>query len=334
LSHEPTAPQGAPPPWHRQPLVRLAGLFWNREERRPRALFRLIGFALLLWVSGLALRTSGLLPEPGAPLFYPTRVFSRLLLVIVCMWLAGRLLDRRRLREFGLALDRRFRRDFAFGLLLGAGLMSSVFLTEWVTGSVVVVDTLRSGVPGLAFGWAIVTPLVVFLCVAAIEELLFRGYLLRNLAEGLGVPGLGGARGGLLIASLLSSMLFAFGHASNPNATWVSTVNIAMAGLLLALGYLLSGQLGLPIGLHVSWNFFQGSVFGYPVSGVTALRTSFVVIEQRGPELWTGGTFGPEGGLVGLVAMLAGAAGTLGYYRRQQGSLALVTEPLVPPARR
>ena len=57
-----------------------------------------------------------------------------------------------------------------------------------------------------------------------------------------------------------------------------------------------------PIGLHAAWNFFEGSVYGFPVSGST--RDSLLTVEARGPELATGGAFGPEGSLVGLAAML------------------------------
>jgi uncharacterized protein len=291
---------------------------------------------LLLVGAGLLLRKSGLLPDPGTPGFLAATLGFRLAVVVAALWLVGRLIDRRGLRGFGLTLDRDFLADLGFGLVLGATMMSLVFAVEWSAGFLVVTDTLHSAVAGVAFVWAIWTPAFVFLCVGIVEELLFRGYLLRNLAEGLGFARLGGPPGGLVVACLLSSLLFAAGHADNPNASWVSTLNIAVAGVFLALGYLLSGRLGLPIGLHITWNFFQGSVFGFPVSGVTALGTSFVKVEHSGPEIWTGGAFGPEGGLVGLLAMVIGSGLTLAWYRLRLGRVRLADElflPSPPPGR-
>lgn len=75
--------------------------------------------------------------------------------------------------------------------------------------------------------------------------------------------------------------------------------------MLLRVPYLLTGELAIPIGLHTTWNLFQGTVYGFPVSGSAPTRRVFVV-EQGGPELWTGGPFGPEAGLLAVVWVLLG----------------------------
>jgi hypothetical protein len=138
-----------------------------------------------------------------------------------------------------------------------------------------------------------------------LEETASRGYQLRNAAEGLNYPILG-PRGAVLVAWALSSIFFGALHAGNPNATPLSTFNIVLAGLMLGFGYVLSGQLAIPIGLHLTWNFFQNAVYGLPVSGFGTFGASFLSAEQSGPDLWTGGSFGPEGGLLGPAAMLLG----------------------------
>jgi hypothetical protein len=105
---------------------------------------------------------------------------------------------------------------------------------------------------------------------------------------------------------VISSAIFGVMHLGNPNATWVSAAGIFFAGLFLAYGYLATKQLWLPIGLHIGWNFFEGVVFGFPVSGLDIYRLIRITVD--GPELWTGGAFGPEAGLVLLPGLLLGVA--------------------------
>jgi uncharacterized protein len=84
---------------------------------------------------------------------------------------------------------------------------------------------------------------------------------------------------------------------------------------LLGVGYVLTGQLAIPIGVHISWNFFQGNVFGFPVSGLDGLGAKFLATETSGPELWTGGVFGPEAGLLLPFAIALGSLMTFSWVR-------------------
>jgi hypothetical protein len=111
----------------------------------------------------------------------------------------------------------------------------------------------------------------------------------------------------------------------NPNATWISTSALMLAGLFLGLGYILTGSLALPIGLHLTWNFFQGSIFGFPVSGIAFNVATLIAIKQEGPVVWTGGAFGPEAGLLGIVAIVIGCALIVWWVQRNYGQVQLVT---------
>jgi membrane protease YdiL (CAAX protease family) len=108
-----------------------------------------------------------------------------------------------------------------------------------------------------------------------------------------------------------------------------------LAGLFLGLGFILTGELAIPIGLHMSWNFFQGSVFGFPVSGLNS-AASFIGIHQSGPDLFTGGVFGPEAGLVGLSALVLGSVVIVLWLRWTRGAAQLEQRLAVfsPPAPR
>jgi membrane protease YdiL (CAAX protease family) len=315
---------------------------WNAEQRRVRALWRLLvqgllflvlatilsGLALLAGLS-IALASGRAMPSPadpdfaqelaemaiGDPLVGVLFMLASFVSIFVSVWAAGRVLDRRPLADLGFHFSHRWWADLGFGLGLGAVLMVGIFILELAAGWVTVTGTLQS--PQGPFGAAILMALVHFVGVGIQEELLSRGYHLRNMAEGLNLPSIG-ARGALLLGYAGSSVVFGLLHAANPNASVVSTINLVVAGLFLGLGYVLTGELAIPIGLHITWNFFQGNVFGFPVSG-GASTTSFIAIEQGGPELWTGGAFGPEAGLMGLLAIGLGSLLTVVWVRRQYG---------------
>lgn len=296
-------------------------VFYNDDDRRLRAGWRLLLQALLMVVFVIG-AGAFLLPTVGGRL---GEALASLVGIGGSVWLAAAMLDGRRLADFGLHLSRRWWADLGFGLALGVVFQAAIFGVEWALGWVEVVDVFVVRRPEQPFLLAVLTPLTVFVAVGVYEELLARGYWLRNVAEGLG--GVLGPRGALLTAWVVSSALFGLAHAFNPNATLVSTINLVAAGLFLGLGTVLTGSLAISIGLHVTWNFAEGILFGFPVSGQTAFATAQVLaIEQHGPDVWTGGAFGPEAGLLTLVGMALGSAATVAWVRRRHGTVRLRDE--------
>ncbi len=322
--------------------------FWNLQQRRFRAGWRVLiqgglflaGESLLTLILGLgvvAILTArgGFSPGGNGAQSIPaylanffsfsqwggtlTGVISLIMILLTCL-AAARWLDRRPFADYGFHFGSHWWRLFGFGLLLGAGLMAFIFLVELAAGWVKVTGFLRPG-PSGSFWGEIMLGVILFICVGIYEELLAHGYQLRNLAEGFCLPRVG-RRAALLIGYAFSSIIFGLLHAGNPNASLVSTLNLFLAGLFLGLGYVLTGELALPIGLHITWNFFEGNVFGFPVSGTT-VGASFIAIQQRGPTFFTGGEFGPEAGLVGILALAVGAVLIAGWVRRTTGGLRL-----------
>ena len=172
---------------------------------------------------------------------------------------------------------------------LGVGLLTGALLFSLVVGVAAVLGVYRITGPGDA------SRLLLQLIAAGImpgflEELLFRGIIFRWLEE------LAGSWAGLV----LSSLAFGFVHYSNPGATVVACLWIALeAGILLGGAYMLTRSLWLPIGLHAAWNFMQGAVFGVPVSGTPS--EGLVRASLSGPQLLTGGDFGLESSVIALV---------------------------------
>ena len=302
-------------------------------EGRLRALWRLVIQYLAFWVlvvllfsvfaSALLLAVSGersvVSDSPAIPL---ASGVASLLGAVLTVWLAGRFLDRRPFSDFGFHLGAGWLLDLLFGLALGALLISAIFFLELGLGWVEVVGAFQTFGTGASFALSVLLPIAMYLCVGFYEETVFRGYQLKNAAEGLDYPALG-PRGAILVAWVLSSIFFGLLHADNPGATFVSTLNIVLAGLMLGFGYVISGELAIPIGLHITWNLFQGAVYGFPVSGFEPFGATFLATQQTGPDLWTGGPFGPEAGLLAPVAMLLGVSLIALWTRLIKGKVSL-----------
>lgn len=211
--------------------------------------------------------------------------------IIVGVVIARHLLDHRSAAALGIEWTRDSRRDLARGFILGAGLQLLVFLTAAVFGWL----TVRGPGPGALRPLSLLSSFLVLALVALYEELLSRGYIMQNLSEPFGMPA----------AVLISSIFFSAFHSFNSHVNWLAFINIALAGVLLSVGYLVTRSLYLPIGFHLAWNYFQGPVLGLPVSGFSGLP-AILATQVEGPPLWTGGLFGPEAGLLGLFALLLG----------------------------
>ncbi len=275
--------------------------------------------------------TTGVSIATNSPLMTMASLLGSGLLLTISIWLAGRFLDRRQFIDFGFHFNQRWWIDFCFGLSLGAFLMALIFLLELAVSWISVNETFVTHNPEAPFLSSILIPLILFLFVGFYEELFSRGYHLTNLAEGFSGKIIK-PRTAILLATLFSSAFFAVLHASNPHASLASTLNIGLSGIFLAAGYVLTGQLAIPIALHISWNFFQGNVFGFPVSGVDFRSATFIQINQSGPDLWTGGLFGPEAGLLGTGAMILGIIITLIWVRIQYDRIDMHIHLADPPS--
>ncbi|HVB28420.1 MAG TPA: CPBP family intramembrane glutamic endopeptidase [Terriglobia bacterium] len=206
--------------------------------------------------------------------------------------LLTRLLEQRPLASVGLAFYGRWINELGIGLVAGAGMIVAVACLERLLGvarfSLTPVSPEKVVIAGVF--------LFALLAVAAVdEELVFRGYPFQRLVDS----------GGPLAAVAAISVLFGVTHLGNPFHTWISTANTILVGVLLAVCYLRTRALWLPIGVHFAWNYFQGYVLGFPVSGLT-LPEPILAARIRGPVWLTGGAYGPEGSILTLGIIFAG----------------------------
>ena len=203
-------------------------------------------------------------------------VTALLALLLYTIW--TNLTERRPVEELAL---RRALPDTGKGLLTGAGFFCVV------VGILALVGCYR--VTGVQFDTTVqVTAFLRFLMGAVFEEILFRGIVFRLIDD----------RWNTVAALIISALIFGAIHFANTGATLWSSAAIAIeAGLMLGAAYKFSRTLWLPIGIHWAWNYVQGNVFGFAVSGSNAGSHIFSPIIS-GPNLVTGGVFGAEASII------------------------------------
>jgi len=282
-----------------------ARVFISPDEPRLRAGWRLALQTIMMAVPliGIALLPYRLLEPPTGSNFDLVSQVTLFVVFTPTVYIARRFLDKRSFESLGFAVDRHALVDLFAGLAITFVLMALIYLTESAMGWLAFESFAWQVEPTGAVMGGILMFLVLYIFVAWNEELLFRGYQLQTLASGLN----------LFWAVIISSAVFGVAHLITPNATWVGAALIFLAALFLAYGYVRTKQLWLCIGLHIGWNFFEGVVFGFQVSGSDIY--SVIRHQVTGPELWTGGAYGPEAGLIVLPALAIGMALIYAYTR-------------------
>lgn len=286
-------------------------LFKNTEEGRLRTGWRILFFLFLLFGTAFLFVTLIRFAFGGKPDIAPLveefmLIGSAAISATFAVVIARRFLDRKTFKSLGLKISRRSLADIFFGFLLSA-LMAGSFYVIMVLMGLIDVSGINwhSGVPQVSdlssetgyftrMSLGVLTlQLILYVVVSWWEELVFRGYLFQNMVEGLG----------LVVAVVISCLLYGAVHALNPNASLLSSSIIVIFGLMRLYGYLATGELWLSFGMHAGWNFFQGPVFGFAASGTMSPR--LIGQSPLEPEHLSGGAFGPEGSLLMLPILAA-----------------------------
>jgi hypothetical protein len=146
----------------------------------------------------------------------------------------------------------------------------------------------------------------MFILVGFAEELLCRGYIISVLRQTKSIPAI----------YIISGAIFALMHSANPGIGLLPYINLILIGMLWAYSYMKSGNIWLPIGYHITWNYFQGNVFGFKVSGTT--EKGILTTSYTNNNILNGGDFGPEGGLFVTLVIVLGYLAIRYYYRNKQ----------------
>ncbi|MBB4612477.1 CPBP family intramembrane glutamic endopeptidase [Novosphingobium taihuense] len=264
------------------------------QAQGPGIVRRIVAFPLTLMIIeffgfGIAASAASValhkVVNEGTPGYFLGGLTVAVLAILIYLG-ARRWIERRANDELPMPL---LLRELPLGLLIGAGLFTLM------TGIVALMGGLAvERVNGMGALWAM---LAMAVTSGTIEEILFRGILLRHIEAMLGT----------WAALAITSALFGLAHLANPGASLFAAFAIAMeAGILLSAAYLWKRRLWIPIGIHAAWNFTQGWIFSVPVSGSKAPE-GLLVTTRNGPDWLTGGAFGLEASVIAmLVATAAG----------------------------
>jgi membrane protease YdiL (CAAX protease family) len=260
----------------------LTACFIN-EQGSVRSGWKVLGFMLAFLAIGLCVSLVAKAlhaPRPGMVLGVWISMAMVALASLICVGL-----EKRSFLDLGLRFGSRWLGEFLAGTLGGILL---ILLTALLVRGLDGFHWERAANVG---GRQLLLAALAFLGVAFNEELMVRGYPFQRLVEGVG-PWVG---------QLLFAALFALMHWGNPGMhgaakAW-ATLNIALAAILLGFCYLRTRSLALPIGAHLGWNWAQGSLLGFGVSGTTAAKGFWQPVFHGKPEWLTGGAFGLEASL-------------------------------------
>ncbi len=279
----------------------MKNIFYNSAEARLRAGWRIIIFIIIFWLfSALIFVIKPLFGEITKREFlenYAIIIIAILALgATITVPFARKFLDKKSFKSLGLTVTKNSIKDLLFGFFLSGLMAASVFFIMLFFGLIEFnainfgsnADPQNQVIDFVTFMSTITFGSLAILLLETIlvgwwEELVFRGYLLQNMIDGMG----------LNTAVIISCLIYGLIHITNPNAGLLSSSIIVLFGFLRIYGYLVTKMLWLSIGMHIGWNFFQGPVFGFAASG----HKRATIIEQNplGPDWLSGGEFGPEG---------------------------------------
>jgi len=289
-------------------MKRFWSLIWDYKKVRVGTIWRVLLFFLLYTNLMRAAQYIPLVP----------RQISVTVGILILLAGFSLLFDRRSMSDYGLFVDKHTLPDLLFGLIWGALVVAGIVWLEkalgWVRMDFNPWTRFLDGDIGRAFWMAA----LLFVTIGINEELIYRGFLLRNFTEEFRF--LRNPKHRIWASVVLAGLIFGYVHFDNPNATTLSGINLILYGFLFSVPFLLTGSLMIGIGVHITWNLTMGTVWGLTLSGFPPF-VSLMVTEQTGPAIWTGGDFGPEGGLICTLSLFVLLLGYLAWIKWTRGEV-------------
>lgn len=222
------------------------------------------------------------------PLFL---IFTSIFPLLLCfIWV--KFVEKRRIRTLGLSTER-FIFRFLTGFLIGFLMFSIVMLLMYVTGTIEISQSISVGFKYIP---AILAILPGWIVQSSTEEIITRGWLMHII----------GAKHNHALGFIISSILFGVLHIFNPGVSLLSILNIVLVGFLFGLYVIETKDVWGACGLHAAWNFAQGNIYGFNVSGISTSTDTLMSFTSKGTDILTGGVFGPEASIFTTIVLLIG----------------------------
>ena len=275
---------------------------YKNEKKSPNFIWAII-LSLIFMYGGSLIGSLATVPLylalSNVPLFFNNQNLLSLLITLfsfafisLLIFFRVKVIEKRSLSSIGFNKNN-WLKKYSLGFLIGLVMMSIIVLILLLFGYITVEKnpiqpvgvSAISSVLVMLFGWII---------QGATEEIVTRGWLLNVLSSKYNIG----------FGLLISSTLFGLMHLTNPNVNYIAVINIIFVGLFYGLYVIKTNDLWSVCGMHSAWNFAQGNIFGFEVSGLDVSVGSLIDLNLVGNNVITGGAFGPEAGIISTFILL------------------------------
>ena len=275
---------------------------YKNEKKSPNFIWAII-LSLIFMYGGSLIGSLATVPLylalSNVPLFFNNQDLLSLLITLfsfafisLLVFFRVKVIEKRSLSSIGFNKNN-WLKKYSLGFLIGLVMMSIIVLILLSFGYITVEKnpiqlvgiSAISSILVILFGWII---------QGATEEIVTRGWLLNVLSTKYNIG----------VGLLISSTLFGLMHLTNPNVNYIAVINIILVGLFYGLYVIKTNDLWAVCGMHSAWNFAQGNIFGFEVSGLDVSVGSLIDLNLVGNNVITGGAFGPEAGIIATFILL------------------------------
>ena len=227
------------------------------------------------------------------PLFFNNKDLFSFAFISLLVFFRVKVIEKRSFSSIGFNKNN-WLKKYSLGFLIGLAMMSIIVLILFPFGYITVEKNPIQPV-GISAIASVLVILFGWIIQGATEEIVTRGWLLNVLSTKYNIG----------VGLLISSTLFGLMHLTNPNVNYIAVINIILVGLFYGLYVIKTNDLWAVCGMHSAWNFAQGNIFGFKVSGLDVSVGSLIDLNLVGSDFVTGGIFGPEAGITATFILLA-----------------------------